>query len=164
VPVPPAVPPPVVPPVVPPLVVPPVAAPVPPVAAPVPAEPVPAEPVLPDVPEAAPDDDVPDPLPEPVEVPDGVALDAVVSVWVVEVEVLPEDPDDEPIEALAGAIRSGVDFGTTSWSALEPPQADTPPVATSSRARAVARRRMTGWVSPTGRRRDPCGGHTSGSR
>jgi hypothetical protein len=71
-------------------------------------------------------------------VEDGVELEASAVV-----EVL--SPDEEaapPITVLSGAISATGLLGTTSCDALLPPQADSPPVARSIRATAVARRRM----------------------
>ena len=92
----------------------------------------------------------PVPLPDDVdedddEVPgvvdEGVLLEA--SPAVVDVLSL-EDAAAPPMEVLAGAISACGFFGTTSWVALVPPQADRPMVARSNRATAVARRRMGG--------------------
>jgi hypothetical protein len=138
----------------------------------VPPEPVP--PVAPAPPEDVPPDDVPPvvvlgaegvtvavPLPVPVPaapvpddeleleddgagvVDDGVLLDA--SFEVVEVLSPLEAGAATPIEVLAGASSACGFFGTTSCVTLLPPQAESPPVARSIRATAVARRRMTGW-------------------
>jgi hypothetical protein len=152
VPVPPEVPFPVppVPVLVPPAPLPPVAAPVPPVAAPVPpvAAPVPddgaAVPLVAPVPEA-----VPEPVPEDEvdgDVLDGVALDAV-SLGVEDDALLLVVRVAPPIDAVSGAISSGVLFGMESCVTLLPPHALNPPVARSSRAMAVARRRTGRIVS-----------------
>jgi hypothetical protein len=77
-----------------------------------------------------------------VVVEDGVELDAsaaVVDVLSVDVAAAP------PIDVLAGATSACGFVGTTSCVTLLPPQAESPPVARSIRATAVARRRMTGW-------------------
>jgi hypothetical protein len=73
-----------------------------------------------------------------VEVEDGVELEASA---VVEVPS-PEEAAAPPIDVLSGAISATGFFGTTSCVTLPPPQADSPPVARSSKATAVARRRM----------------------
>jgi hypothetical protein len=119
--------------------VPPVAAPVPPVGA-LGAVPPVAAPVLPLV---VPEDAAP-------ELPDDVVLGGVVVDEGVEleasspavVEVLSADAAAPPIDVLAGATSAWGFFGTTSCVASLPPQADSPPVARSIRATAVARRRM----------------------
>jgi hypothetical protein len=75
-------------------------------------------------------------------VDDGVLLEA----WSEVVALLsPLDASAAtPIDVLAGAISGCGFFGTTSCVTLLPPQAESPPVARSIRATAVARRRMTG--------------------
>jgi hypothetical protein len=75
-------------------------------------------------------------------VDDGVLLDASPAEAV---ELLsPLDVSATPIDVLAGASSACGFFGTTSCVTLLPPQAESPPVARSIRATAVARRRMTG--------------------
>jgi hypothetical protein len=74
-------------------------------------------------------------------VDDGALLEA--SSAVVEV-VLSEAAAAPPIEVLAGATSACGFFGTTSWVALVPPQADRPTMARNIRATAVAGRRMGG--------------------
>jgi hypothetical protein len=134
--------------------VPPVAAPVPPVAAPVPpvAAPVPpvAAPVPLDVPDAAP---VPAAAPGAGDVPAAdepvvVVLAGVELEPVLVVEVDDPSPEDDavPIDALSGAMRSGVVLGTTSCVVLLPPQALRPPVTASRRIKAVAGRRIAASV------------------
>jgi len=74
-------------------------------------------------------------------VEDGVVLEpssAVVDVLSLEAAAAP------PIDVLAGARSACGFFGTTSWVALLPPQADRPAVARSIKATAVAGRRMGG--------------------
>lgn len=98
-------------------------------------------------------------------VDDGVLLEAP-SAAVVDV-LSPEDAAAPPIDVLAGAMSACGFFGITSCVALLPPQAVRPTVARSIRVTAVAGRRMRGSLSRMpgrGRRGDPCGARTWGSR
>jgi hypothetical protein len=172
--VPPEVPPaPAVPEPVPPVLpapVPPVAAPVPPVAAPVPPVAAPGLGAVPPVAAplvALPDDDEEE---EPVDgvVLDGVLLDAVSLGFDDDALLsLPERLEPPPIDALSGATSACGLLGTSSCVTLLPPQADRPPVASSIRPRAVARRRtrQPRWISaPTEPTAEPSAGRTAGSR
>jgi hypothetical protein len=97
---------------------------------------------------------------------DGEELDAV-SLGFDEEPLSDEPPEAPPIEAFSGATRSGVVLGTTSCVTLLLPQADRPPVASSIRPMAAARRRTGEGPAirpPTARPAAPCAGRTSGSR